>query len=147
MSEAEPVEERWVFGGLRLLKGKRVHAWLVPGDPDDAERLFKAKSTHVIGAVYLVRVIRENGSIFRVGESAVFTGDMGVSEEERRRLTAADRAASTRYAEERRERIAKNDDALADLIAPLQKIATEMRTHHERAAFISYVTAELWRRL
>ena len=65
--------ERWVYGGIRVLDGKRVHAWI---DPSGRELLYahKRATTWAIGSFYTVQVSRHGTGTRLHGEPA-YTGE------------------------------------------------------------------------
>jgi hypothetical protein len=72
----EPVSaapEDWVYGGIRVLKGKRVHAWI---DQSGRELLYAHKrgGTWAIGSYYTAQVSRHDGST-RLHNEPTYTGE------------------------------------------------------------------------
>jgi hypothetical protein len=53
----EPSDETWVYAGVRVLNGKRVHAW-VDDHGRGVELLYQQRGTYVIGNAYRARVTR-----------------------------------------------------------------------------------------
>ncbi len=74
MTEVEPVEERWTYGGRRFSAGtgKIFHVWR---DAAGQERNYGKASASVPGGVYTVRVSKEGGHTYLHGEPA-WTGEV-----------------------------------------------------------------------
>jgi len=91
--DADPAAaERWLYGGVRVLDGKRVHAWI---DPSGEELLytFKRASSWAIGSYYTAAVSRQDATT-RLHGSPTSTGEQA-DPELRRHLWAQDTTART----------------------------------------------------
>src|SRR5439155_11085130 len=67
MTETEPTEERWAYGGIRLLRAERMFAWL-PDAGSGEELLFRPmKGSYTVGLVYRVFVTRSDGRVVMHG--------------------------------------------------------------------------------
>jgi hypothetical protein len=133
--------ERWVYGGIRVLNGKRVHAWI---DPHGHELLYSHKrSGHwAIGRYYTADVIR-TGTRTQLYGTPMYTGDRDAGDELRRQLWVKDTAARTRLADLAAERKAAQRNAIDEALQPLLAAASVLRTGADRDAFIAYVLRRL----
>jgi len=60
MTETEPTEERWAYGGIPVLHTERMFAWL-PDAGSGEEQLFRPmKGRYTVGLLYRVFVTRTN---------------------------------------------------------------------------------------
>src|SRR5437660_12573398 len=108
-----PDTERWIYGGVRVLNGKRVHGWV---DPSGNELLFKRAVVAAVSYYYEVEVTHD-GDKTRRG-TPQHTGDQ-VDQETRRKLYAQHVAAKTRLAKLTQERNAAKQDEFRDAMVPL----------------------------
>lgn len=151
MSSGEDHEthETWVFGGSRVLSGKRVHAW-VPLNYDGLtekagkagpELLFKATGSFVVGSEYDVRASREDDRVSKIGTPAY----LGQHEnaELRAGLEASHRAAETTLGRLALERNDKRRSALDEALAPVITLMKGV-PYAQRDAFMVYIQRKLF---
>jgi hypothetical protein len=130
----ERVPEQWVYAGLRCVKGKRYTLWM---DPAGVGMHYDDKGSFAIGYLYDVQVRRTAESVFRSAPTP--TGHRcDASTETVQEWAALDRAAQSRLATLTRERNAKREDALAELVDPLASLARKMLPR-DRDALAVYV--------
>jgi hypothetical protein len=143
MTQPQPTEEVWVFGGTRCsTQGKRVHAWLPAGQT--RELWFKAGGSHAIGARYTVRVVRsEDGGVTLYGTPA-YQGRDGDDAEQARELESLHRAAETRLRLLALERNTKRHSTLDAAVQPLCDLVAKAPSA-DRDALIAYVLRRLSR--
>ncbi len=141
--EIPTTKERWIYGGIRVLDDKRIHAWI---DPAGREGLYahKRASTWAIGSYYTARVIRTGSSTTLYG-TPTYTGDGYAPDELRRELWAKDTAARTRLARLAQERKESRRNAIDQALAPLITAARTLKTSADRDAFTAYVMRQLIR--
>jgi hypothetical protein len=132
--------ERWVYGGIRVLDGKRVHAWI---DPSGREGLYAHKrgGTWAIGSYYTAQVSRQDGST-RLHNDPTFTGEQA-DDELRRHLWAADTAARARLARLAQERNDARRNAIDEALEPVLAVARTLKTGPDRDAFTAHVLRRL----
>ncbi|MCZ7478871.1 hypothetical protein [Micromonospora sp. WMMC273] len=110
--------ERWVFGGSRASKGRRVHAWVPPGATAEDELWFPViGGGKSIGGVYEVHV-RRSGEKVSMQEGVTFIGrgeDTALILELEVRHREAETYLSMRQAERNAGRMSELDAALAPL--------------------------------
>jgi hypothetical protein len=140
MTEPQPTEEIWVFGGNRVgTHGQRLHAWLPVGS--DEELLYKARGSYIPGSEYRVRIVRQpDGGIIKYGDSTYH--QRHPDETRRARLEATHRAAETRL---RLAALARNDkrqSALDAAMTPLRTIVAAT-SPADRDAVIAYILRQL----
>ena len=138
----EPVAgERWIYGGIRVLDDKRVHAWI---DPAGRELLytFTRGGTWAIGSIYTARVTRTDTHT-TLHATPTYTGDRTDDDELRRRLWAADTAARSQVALLAQERNDARRNAIDEALQPLLVAARTLRTGPDRDAFTAYVLRRL----
>lgn len=152
MTEPEPVEELWTFGGVRVGSGnKKVYAWFPAGVTTEKEALIYPAGKGpmpAVGGVYRIRVSRTE----RVdkGKTIAVTSKYADHRFERRsdddelraRLELAHRMAETELAAFKREGDAKRDSALTDAMAPLLALAESVGPF-DRDAFAVLVLRKL----
>ncbi len=133
--------ERWIYGGIRVLDGKRVHAWI---DPAGRERLYAHKrgGHWAIGSYYTARVTR-NGPHTALYGAPAYSGDGYADDELRRRLWAEDIAARAQLTLLTQERSDARRNAIDEALAPLLAIARTLKTGADRDAFTAYVIRHL----
>lgn len=141
-AEPEPREEQWVYGGVRELAGKRVHAWL-PGAGTDRELLYTMKGSFVIGEIYRAGVTRTPEGKTVLHGSPRYEGDGRFDAEVATLLRAEHHTATTRLLLARMQRSAARRDELDEALAPLRAVAARFTSRADRAAFVAYVLAEL----
>jgi hypothetical protein len=132
--------EDWVYGGIRVLDGKRVHAWI---DPSGRELLyaFKSASTWAIGSYYAAQVSRHDAATTLHG-TPTYTGERA-DDDLRRHLWAADAAARAQLASLAQERNDRRRNAIDEALEPAVAIARTLRSGPERDAFTAYVLRRL----
>lgn len=138
--EPEPTTERWVFGGSRIIKGKRYHAWI---DPSGTELLYAPVGSPTVGSIYEVKVARRDDIISKYKHATVYTGDRA-DPELRDRLFAQHRAAETALSLASRERADKRDDPVEKAIERLVELGRNVPAS-QRTGFASYIVARLIR--
>ena len=134
-------DERWVYGGIRILDGKRVHAWI---DPTGRELLytFKRAGGWAIGSVYTARIDRADARATLHGTPA-YTGDRTEDDELRRELWAKDTAARAQLALLAQQRNDWHRNAIDEALEPLLAAARTLKTGPDRDAFTAYVLRRL----
>ena len=144
-TDPEPAQERWTYAGVRVLDGKRQHAWL---DPTGEELLFsRTGGSMAIGSHYTAQVIRRDDGRTILRGTPVYAGP-AADETTRRRLQAEHTAAQTRLELIRGERNAARRNALDEALAPLLEVAAGLRTSAERDALAVYILRRIqhaWR--
>ncbi len=142
----DPAPERWIYGGLRLLDNKKVHAWLpepAAGEPLGRELLYRHHGSWVVGGIYQAMVARFEGHVHLHGspgqwqqrlDDPVATG----------RLEVLDRQARDALALIALERKAAKDSALATAMQPLLEIAATLVTDAQVRALTAYVTEQIY---
>jgi hypothetical protein len=133
--------ERWIYGGIRVLDGKRVHAWI---DPGGRELLYahKRAGNWAIGSSYTAQVIRTGPSTALYG-TPTYTGNGDTPDELRRELWANHLAARTRLSDLTQERKAAQRNAIDEALRPLLAAARTVKTSADRDALIAYVMRQL----
>ena len=92
-TDPEPAEETWTYAGVRVLDGKRQHAWL---DPAGEELLFgRTGGSMAVGSHYTVQVIRRDDGRITLRGTPLYAGS-AADEATRRALWAGHTAAQTR---------------------------------------------------
>jgi len=61
MTGTEPHEERWAYGGIRLLHAERMFAWLPDSGNGQELLLVPMKGSYTVGLLYRVWVTRADG--------------------------------------------------------------------------------------
>lgn len=139
----EPINETWVYAGVRVLDGKRVHAWI-----DDhgrgTELLYQQRGSYVIGNAYHARVTR-TGKRTSLHGTPDYEGTSDLDRDTIAGLQAQHHAAVTRLALIRQERSAARNDEVDTLLEPLRAIIRKMPTHVDKTAFIAHVLRDLSR--
>ncbi len=139
---SEPIaDERWIYGGIRVLDDKRVHAWLNPAGRE-LRYMFKRGGTWAIGSVYTARVSRTYGRATLHGTPA-YTGDRTDDDDLRRRLWAEDTAARAQLALLTQERNDARRNAIDQALEPLIAAARQLKTGPDRDAFTAHVLRRL----
>lgn len=141
--DPEPSAEIWVYAGIRVLDGKRVHAWF-----DDSGRgvqlLYQLRGSYVVGNAYRARVTR-TGSRTSLHGTPGYEGDSDLDRDTVAGWQALHHAAVTRLALARQERSAARNDEVDILLEPLRAIIRNMPTHADKTAFIAHVLRDLSR--
>jgi hypothetical protein len=148
-TDPEPAQETWTYAGVRVLDGKRQHAWL---DPGGEELLFsRTGGSMAIGSHYTAQVIRRDDGTIALRGTPVYAGSAAGSAADqatRRVLQAEHTAAQTRLELIRAERNAARRNALDEALAPLLEVAAGLRTSAERDALAVYILRKIqnaWR--
>lgn len=133
---ANAAPEQWVYGGIRVWDGKRVHAWI---DPAGRELLYAHKrgSNRAIGSFYTAQVSRHDGTT-RLHNEPTYTGEQA-DDDLRRHLWAADTAARAHLARLAQERNDARRNALDEAVEPVLAVARTLKTGPDRDAFTAYV--------
>lgn len=129
--------ERWIYGGIRVLHDRRIHAWI---DPNGQQCLYQLKraGSWVIGGYYTARVAR-NGDATTLYGTPHYTGDGNAPDDVRRDLWAKDTAARTRLALLAQERNQARRTAIDEALDPLLTLARTAKTSADRDALTAYV--------
>jgi hypothetical protein len=70
--DPEPAQETWTYAGVRVLDGKRQHAWL---DPAGEELLFgRTGGSMAIGSHYTTQVIRRDDGRITLRGTPLYAG-------------------------------------------------------------------------
>lgn len=143
MTQPQPVEEVWIFGGTRCSSGKRVHAWLPSESVSVNEELyFRPSGSHAVGSEYTVRVTRAGDTVTKHG-IPVYHGQHS-SQHVRAILESRHRAAQTRL---RLAALERNDKRRCALDAVLQPVCdlVQHASPAERDAILTYILRRLSR--
>jgi len=142
----DPAAERWIYGGLRLHEGKKVHAWLpepVTGEPVGWELLYRKRGSWVVGGIYQAMAARFGEHVHLHGQPGPwlqrYDDAAAVA-----RLEVLDRQARDALALMALERKAAKDPVLADAVRPLLAIAAALVTDAQVRALIAYLTEEIY---
>lgn len=136
-NKPQPVEEIWLFAGLRRLSdGSYGHAWLDNSGQGET-LLYKAKGSYIEGSLYRVMVSRTDDNVRMHGTPRYH--DRCEDEQLRAQVEAAHHAAKTQQAHDRMERNDARNKAMDGAIEPLVDIARELRTQFDKDAFLAYV--------
>ena len=140
-SDIEPdpvtITERWIYGGIRVLNDRRIHAWI---DPNGHQCLYQLKraGSWVIGGYYTGKVAR-NGDATTLYGTPHYTGDGNAGDDVRRDLWAKDAAARTRLALLAQERNEARRNAIDEALDPLLTLARTAKTSADCDALTAYV--------
>jgi hypothetical protein len=144
-TDPEPAQETWTYAGVRVLDGKRQHAWL---DPTGEELLFaRTGGSMAVGSHYTAQVIRRDDGRITLRGTPIYAGS-AAGEATRLALWAKHTAAQTRLELIRAERNAARRNALDEALAPLLEVAAGLRTGAERDALAAYILRRIqhaWR--
>lgn len=146
--EAPRTSERWIYGGLRVLKAGTVHAWIPePPDggplPDELWYRFKASGHWTVGGIYTATVARAEQSVQLYGSPGPWLQRFD-DRDAVARLEVLDRAARDEIARTALQRRAAKDPALAAAIRPLLQVAAGLRTGAQVRALLAYVTEQIY---
>lgn len=141
MPNTDRTEERWAYGGLRVLDGKRVHAWLSDSG-DGRELLYAMKGTYSVGEIYRATVERREGHVILIG-TPDYHADGRLDPDHTAELRARHHAAQTRLSLIKLERAAARRNELDDAIAPLRDLVRRTPNHADRSALVAYITRAL----
>lgn len=139
--EQTPVEEIWLFGGLRRLSGSGyAHGWIDRAGEGEL-LLYKAKGSFVVGSLYAVQVSRTADNT-RMHGTPRYHGRCDDAEL-RATVEATHDAVKARQARERMERNDAKNKAIDNAVAPLVEIARTLPTHADKDAFAAYVLRKI----
>jgi hypothetical protein len=146
--------ERWIYGGLRILNARTVHAWLpepAAGQPLPEELWYRLKANGhwIVGGIYTATVTRTDQRVQLYGPPGPWQQRFE-NRDAVARLEVLDRSARDQIARATLQRRAANDPALATAIRPLPELAAGLRTDAQVRALLAYVTEQIyaarWRR-
>lgn len=140
--EPQPIEETWLFGGLRrLADGSYGHAWIEHSGRAAEALLYKAKGSYIEGSLYTVMASRQGERIRMHGKPRYH----GRCEDEqlRAKVEAAHHAAKSHQMADRMERNDARNKAMDTAIEPVVDIARELRTQFDKDAFLAYVIRKI----
>lgn len=140
MTEQERTTERWTFGGSRVSKDKRTHAWI---DHDGKELWFKSSGSYSVGAVYDAKVVRDGARVSLYG-NPTFTGSQTDDRDLHGRLAAEHRAAEVELQRRAHEARIKRDDPAEMAIEHLIQYAASIAPS-QRQGFATYVASRISR--
>jgi hypothetical protein len=130
-------EERWVYAGIRVLRGKAAQAWIT--DSGDGETVyFSPRGGPVVGEIYRASVTRQGESVTLHGTPR-YAGDGRVNHERAADLLAGQQVAQALLAVARLERAAAKRNELDAALDPLRQIARRMKTSAEKDALVAYI--------
>jgi hypothetical protein len=138
-----PVVERWAYGGVRVLSGGRVLAWVTEAGAGE-EVLFEPPrrgGRFTVGLLYPVRVTRVMGRLRVHGWPIKSRGR--VDRELLALLRAEHHAAQAHLALLRMKGTPVGRIKLDEAIEPLRVIARELTGRADRAALLASVVAEV----
>jgi len=148
--DGEPprTSERWIYGGLRVLKAGTVHAWIPEPPaggplPEELWYRFKASGHWTVGGIYTATVVRTERHVELYGSPGPWLQRFD-DQEAVVRLEVLDRAARDQIARTALERRAAKDPALASAIRPLLQVAGSLRTDAQVRALLAYVTEQIY---
>lgn len=130
--------ERWVFGGSRVVRGKRMHAWV---DADHTMMLFASRGSYTVGSGYEVDVTRSGDGGVTMHGTPRYAG-RGGDTELIDQLSAEHRAAELLLASLARERADKQDDPIERAIQRLAHLTAHMPPS-QRPMFAAWVAVRL----
>lgn len=130
--------ERWVFGGSRVVRGKRLHAWV---DADHTLMMFGSRGSYAVGSAYEVDVTRSGDGGVTMHGTPRYDG-RGGDTELIDQLSAEHRAAELLLASLARERADKQDDPVEQAIQRLAHLTAHIPPS-QRAMFAGWVSARL----
>jgi hypothetical protein len=139
----EPVVEWWAYGGVRVLSGRRVLAWVTEAG-DGEEVLFEPRrrgGSFTVGLLYPVHVTRFRG-LLRVHRWSIKSRGR-VDRELVALLRAEHYAAQARLALLGLKAPSLGRIKLDEAIEPLRVIARGLTDRADRAALVGYVVAEV----
>lgn len=133
---ASAAPEEWVYGGIRVLDGKRVHAWI---DRSGRELLYAHKRgrTWSIGSYYTAQVSRHDDTT-RLHNEPTYTGEQA-DHDLRRHLWAADTAARAQLARLAQERSEARRNAIDEVLEPVLAVARTLKSGPDRDAFTAHI--------
>ncbi len=143
MSDIEPTEEWWAYGGIRLLHTERMLAWL-PDSGNGEELLFRTarrRGSYTVGLLYRVLVTRPEGRPRMHGWPGKAHGR--VEPTLAALLRAEHYAAQARLALVRMKPPPLGRLALDEAIEPVRVIAGGLTDRADRTALLAYVVAKL----
>ncbi len=141
MTDTDRHEERWAYGGVRALRGKRVHAWLREAGHGE-ELLYAMAGSFAVGEIYRATVSTADGKVTMHG-TPQYAADGRVEADLAARLRALHHAAQARLSLARMERASGRRDELDEVVEPLRAIVRQLPTRADVTAFLAYVLREL----
>jgi hypothetical protein len=146
--ERSRTSERWIYGGLRVLKAGTVHAWIPEppvgqGLPDEVWYRFKTSGHWTVGGIYTATVARTGRQVELYGSPGPWLQRFD-DRDAVARLEVLDRTARDQIARTALERRAAKDPALAAAIRPLLEVAARLRTDAQVRALLAYVTEQIY---
>lgn len=139
----EPTVQWWAYGGIRVLYGGRMLAWLTDSG-DGEELLFEPRrrgGSFTVGLLYPVRVTRRDGRTWMHGSPGKAHGRVDATLAAL--LRAEHHAAQARLALLRMKPPPLGRIRLDEAIDPVRAIAGGLTGRADRAALLAYVVAEL----
>jgi hypothetical protein len=133
--------QRWIYGGIRVLDGKRIHAWI---DPAGRELLYAhtRSVSRAIGSYYTTQVVRA-GSSTSLYRTPTYAADGYAPDEQRQQLWAKDTAARARLADLNQQHKAAQRNAVDEAQRPLIAAAHSLKTSADRDAFTTDMMRQL----
>ena len=146
--EPSRTSERWIYGGLRILKAGTVHAWIPEPPagqrlPDELWYRFKTSGHWTVGGIYAATVARTEQHVELYGSPGPWMQRFD-DRDAVARLEVLDRTARDQIARTALERRAAKDPALATAIRPLLEVAAGLRTNTQVRALLAYVTEQIY---
>jgi hypothetical protein len=141
--EREPVEERWIYAGIRDLTEKRSHCWITNEETGERRYWHNLKGSFVVGGYYTAKATREDGKVTLTG-TPDYTGER-VDRDLGSILWAEEHAAKSRLAALALERKHAKENPVSDALRPLMRLAAKLQVGTEQDAFIMYVERQLRR--
>ena len=139
----EPTMERWAYGGIRVLYGGRMLAWLT--DAGDGEEVLVERrrrgGSFTVGLLYPVLVTRRDGRTRMHGSPGKAHGRVDATLAAL--LRAEHYAAQARLALRSLKPPPLGRIRLDEAIDPVRAIARGLSDRADRAALLAYVVAEL----
>lgn len=137
------IPKEWVFMGQRVVKGKRVYAWMIPDESGGVMYYKKALVPASIGGVYRF-FESEDGSTIKV--NGIYTPTFlrrHDNIEEVRIWASEDEAAKQELSVKAMNTKASKVDPLDELFAPLRRI-TKKLNGTERRALLARIADEIF---
>lgn len=129
--------DQWIYGGIRVLAGKRFHAWI---GPDGCEGLYPCRpgGPWVIGAVYPALTTHAEDRTILSGEP-LGTSTKLASDDLRRSLWVKDIAAEAHLVQQAWDCREGQPNAVDEALQPVVQALRTLRLTADRDAFIAYV--------
>jgi hypothetical protein len=141
-----PVTERWIYGGLRMLKHKKIHAWLPEppaGQPLGRELWYRHHGSWLVGGIYQASVSRPDGAVNLHGAPGRWLQRLD-DHVTVARMEILDRQTRDALALIALERKAAKDPALAKAMEPLLAVAATLTTEGQVRALMAYVAEQVY---